>query len=139
MATVNADNYTQRNFKSTKSVLAWSILWAGSLVVACFALKFWWPQDAVMLILAAIIHLGCALGALKAHQNWLKGLDELQQKIQLQSMALTLGVTWIGLTLLLLVSSAGIVNLEKFYLPALAVVMAIAGALGNIIGMRKAS
>jgi hypothetical protein len=139
MTTVNVNNYTQRNLKNTISVLVWSILWAGSLVAACYALKFWWPQNEVMLILAAIVHLGCALGALKAHQNWLKGLDELQKKIQLHSMALTLGVTWMGITLLVLVSSSSVVEFEKFYLPALAVVMVIAGTLGNIIGMRKAS
>jgi hypothetical protein len=92
-----------------------------------------------MLAIFILVHLSCALGALRAHQVWLKGLDELQQQIQLYSMAFTLGLTWIAITLLLLLSSAGIFEIGKFHLPILAVVMAVVGTLGSLIGMRKAS
>ena len=139
MDTLNLDNYSQRNIKNSKSMMIWSALWGGSLAAACFAFKFWWYQNELVFIIAVIIHLGCAIGALKAHQTWLKGLDELQQKIQLHSMAFTLGVTWIGITLLLLVSTSGFIKIDAFYLPILAGVMAVVGVIGNLIGLRKVS
>lgn len=139
MNTIDSDSYAQKNFKNTRSVLAWSILWGSSLVMTCLALKFWWPQSNAVLAIGIVVHLSCALGALKAHQIWLKGLDELQQKIQLHSMALTLGLTWIGITLLLLLSSTGTVKIGTIHLAILAVVMAVVGALGNLFGMRKTS
>jgi hypothetical protein len=139
MNTMSAENYTQRSVKNARSVLVWSFLWGFSLVIAGLALKFWWPQSYVMLAIFILVHLSCALGALRAHQVWLKGLDELQQQIQLHSMAFTLGLTWIAITLLLLLSSAGIFEIGKFHLPILAVVMAVVGTLGSLIGMRKAS
>ncbi len=139
MKTMKSENYAQRNCKNTRSVLLWSFLWGFSLLVAVFALKFWWPQSIAMLSILILVHLSCALGALKAHQVWLKGLDELQQQIQLHSMAFTLGLTWIAITFLMLLSSTGIFEIGQFHLPILAVVMAVVGAVGNLVGMRKAS
>ncbi len=139
MNAMNLENYTQRNVANVRSVLVWSFLWGLSLIIACLALKFWWSQSYAMLAIFMVAHIACALGALKAHQVWLKGLDELQQQIQLHSMAFTLGLTWIAITSLLVLSSAGLIEVEKFHLPILAVVMAVVGTLGNFIGMRNAS
>jgi hypothetical protein len=137
MSTTTSENYTQRNAKNAQSVLIWSLLWGVSLVLACLAFKFWMPQSSTLLIISVIVHISCALGALKAHQVWLKGLDELQQHIQLHSMAITLGLTWIAITLLMLLSFAGILDIEKFHLPILAGVMAVVGPLATFVGMRK--
>lgn len=139
MDTMNLESYTQRNVANVRSVLVWSVLWGFSLIIACLGLKFWWSQSYAMLAIFMVVHIACALRALKAHHVWLKGLDELQQQIQLHSMAITLGLTWIAITSLLVLSSAGLIEVEKFHLPILAVVMAVVGTLGNFIGMRNAS
>lgn len=139
MNTANSENYTQRDFKNSRSVLVWSFLWGFSLVLAGLAVKFWWPQSIVVLVISILVHLACALGALNAHQLWLKGLDEFQRQIQLHSMAFTLGLTWVAIMFMLLLSSTGILEVGKFHLPILTVVMAVVGTLGNLIGMRKAT
>lgn len=139
MNAMNSENYTQRSGRNARLVLLWSIAWGFSLVAACFLLKFWWPQNKVMLAILVLVHGSCALGALKAHQVWLRGLDELQQQIQLHSMAFTLGITWIAITILLLINSASLLDIGDFHLPILAVLMAVVGTVGNLIAMRKAS
>lgn len=139
MSSIDSENYTQRSAENAQSVLIWSVLWGLSLALTCLAFKFWWPQSNALLAISIVVHLSCALGALRAHQVWLKGLDELQQQIQLHSMAFTLGLTWIGLTLLLLLSSTGAIEIGKLHLSILAVTMAVVGVLGNFIGMKKIS
>jgi hypothetical protein len=45
---------------------------------------------------AILINLGIGVGMILANKQHLQGLDELQQKIQLEAMALSLGVGLVG-------------------------------------------
>ncbi|WP_111977113.1 hypothetical protein [Algibacillus agarilyticus] len=139
MDTIKIENYTQRNTSNSKSVLIWSFLWGLSLIIAGLAVALWWPNNTTVLVISIILHLSFAVGALKAHLLWLKGLDELQQKIQFQSMAFTLGLTWIALLLMLLLNMANVIEVSMFHISLLTVGMAVSSAVGNFIGMRKAS
>lgn len=135
----DAENYEQRNYKTGLAVIIWSTLWIFSFGIAGVAVNLWWRQNNAVLIISIVVHLACAIGALKAHQLWLRGLDEFQRQIQLHSMAYTLGLTWIAVMFMLLLSSTGTLVIGGSHLAILTLFMAVSGVLSYFIAMRKAS
>lgn len=92
-------SYTM-NVKSTKkknlSRLAfWTISWTLTTALATFGSHFLWEGNKVMTALAIALNLGIGVGMVLANRRVLEGSDELEKKIQLEAMALTLGFTLI--------------------------------------------
>ncbi|WP_231731482.1 hypothetical protein [Colwellia sp. TT2012] len=62
------------------------------MAIASFAPKFIWEFNTVLTIIAVLINLGVGLHMLIANRAYFRGLDEMQQKILFEAMALALGV-----------------------------------------------
>lgn len=92
----NTNAWEARTKKNTKHLALWSIAWTLSVALATFGSKFIWHGDTLATILAILLNLGIGIGMIRANKRHLKGLDELQQKIQLEAMALALGVGLVG-------------------------------------------
>ena len=135
----NQETYTKRNMTNSVSVVKWSMLWAITLVIAAALNRFMGPLSFVIIAGLVVVHLVFAFGALKAHQVWLRGLDEFQKQIQLHSMAFTLGMTWIAVILMMLLSSLELMEIGQNHLVFLSVYMAIVGAIGTVFNNRKSS
>lgn len=133
------DSYVKRNLSNSMSVVKWSMLWAVTLVIAAALNRFMGPLSFVIIAGLIIVHLVFAFGALKAHQVWLRGLDEFQKQIQLHSMAFTLGMTWIAVILMMLLSSLDLIEIGQNHLVFLSVYMAVVGAIGTLFNNRKSS
>ena len=87
-------------------------------------------------ITAVLIHIGLGLGMIRVFKQFLLGLDELQRKIHLDAMALSLGIG--------LVFGGSYEMLEDIKLipfqpeiPHLLTVMYLTYAVGAILGIRK--
>lgn len=74
----------------------WTLAWVLSMAVAAFGPKFIWDFHTLPTVTAILINLGIGVGMILANKQHLQGLDELQQKIQLEAMALSLGVGLVG-------------------------------------------
>ena len=73
----------------------WTAAWVVTLAIATFGPHFVW--DAKALTLAAIlVNLGAGGGMIAANKVHLDFLDEMQRKIQLEAMALALGVALVA-------------------------------------------
>ncbi len=73
----------------------WTLAWVLSTALVAFGPMFMW--DARGLTVAAIaLNVLLGAGMIRANKHHLESLDELQQKIQLQAMGLTLGVTLVA-------------------------------------------
>ena len=92
----NTNAWEARTKKNTKSLAVWTVAWTLSMALATFGPKFIWQGDRLLTILAILLNLGLGIGMIVANKRHLKGLDELQQKIQLEAMALALGVGLVG-------------------------------------------
>jgi len=88
----NRSDWTTRTKKNTIQLAFWTLTWIVSLVVATFGHLFLWESDSIISIIAIFINLIIGFGMIVANKNHLKGLDEMQQKIQLDAMAISLGV-----------------------------------------------
>jgi len=79
----NINNITLRN---------WTLAWVITLAIASFAPRFIWDFNTALTIIAVLINVAVGFKMLLANINHLRGLDEMQQKILLEAMALALGV-----------------------------------------------
>jgi predicted membrane channel-forming protein YqfA (hemolysin III family) len=74
----------------------WTATWLISTALASFGPKLIWNFDNTFSILAVVLNVIIGFGMIIANKNHLRSLDELQQKIQLEAMALSLGTGLIG-------------------------------------------
>jgi hypothetical protein len=100
-----------RNSKNTARLGAWTAAWLVTLALGTFGPISIWDYNKVMSIVAIVLNLGVGLGMILANKRHLQGLDELHQKIQLEAMAIALGV---GLVFGLSYSVLDIANVIAF-------------------------
>ena len=114
----------------------WTIAWVLSLAMATFGPMFIWTSGTVLSAIAIAVNLAFGVGMIIANKNHLQGLDELQRKIQLEAMALSLGV---GLVLGLAFSTMDVVNLIGFdaEISYLVILMSITYIISLGISRRK--
>ena len=74
----------------------WTLLWLITLALATFGPMFLWPGQKVISGIAVLVNLAVGIGMVLSHIRNLKNQDELQQKIQLDAMGLSLGAAVIG-------------------------------------------
>lgn len=82
--------------KNTIRLGFWTGAWTLTMALATFGPIFLWDFDKVFSVSAILLNLGIGIGMIIANKQHLRGLDELQQKIQLEAMALALGVGIVG-------------------------------------------
>ncbi|MDX1332954.1 MAG: hypothetical protein R3252_07985 [Robiginitalea sp.] len=73
----------------------WTFAWTATTALAAFGPQFLWDDAAGLTALAILLNVGIGIGMVLANRRLLEGLDELERKIHLESLALTLGLTLI--------------------------------------------
>jgi hypothetical protein len=89
----------------------WTLAWVLSMALAVFGPRVFWGANGTLSLLAVLLNLAIGFGMIMANIRHLRGLDELQQKIQLEAMGLTLGI---GLVVGMAYSNLDIVGLIPF-------------------------
>jgi len=83
---------TAQTKKNTLRLFFWTVAWVLATAGAAFGPKRLWDFNTLPTILGVLVHIGIGFGMIRMCRQHLLGLDELQRKIQLDAMALTLGV-----------------------------------------------
>ena len=78
--------------KNTKRLFIWSVVWVLATAGVAFGPKNLWNFNTWLTIIAVLIHIGLGLGMIRVFKQFLLGLDELQRKIHLDAMAISLGI-----------------------------------------------
>jgi hypothetical protein len=86
-------NIHQRMSRSNVSNAIWTSAWIISLALLVFAPKFLWDFNLPLTISALGLNLFTAYKMIIANKKLLDAMDELQRKIHLNAMAITLGIT----------------------------------------------
>jgi hypothetical protein len=81
--------------KQTRNLAFWTLSWTLSTALVVFGDEFIWNGANGFTISALLLNLFLGIGMVLAHRRLLKYSDELEQKIHLESMGLTLGLTLI--------------------------------------------
>lgn len=74
----------------------WSAAWGGTCVLIAFGPRFLWNKALVFTLLTVGLNVCVGIGAIVAHKKYLGELDELQRKVHLNSLAITVGVAMIA-------------------------------------------
>ena len=83
---------TAQTKKNTLRLFFWTGAWVLATAGAAFGPRFLWDFNTLPTMLGVLIHIGIGFGMIRMCRQNLLGLDELQRKIQLDAMALSLGV-----------------------------------------------
>ena len=88
-------DWDARNKRNTARLAYWTGAWVLTLAVAVFGPLLVW-ESRVLTLALVLLNVGVGAGMIVANKHHLDGLDELQRKIQLEAMALALGVGLVG-------------------------------------------
>jgi hypothetical protein len=89
------DGY-QQAFKATVQLALWTLAWVATLALAKFGPRDLWDSQPVASWAAVATNLAAGIGWIVAQARFLRGIDELQRKIQQDALAVTLGVGFVG-------------------------------------------
>ena len=89
--------------KPLKNLGLWTWSWVASMALATFGPKFIWEEQIALTAIAILLNLSIGVLMILANRKVFNHYDELERKLHLESLALTLGLTVIvGLTYSLL-------------------------------------
>ncbi|WP_062570453.1 hypothetical protein [Pseudoalteromonas arabiensis] len=98
--------FKQRNKQNTLNLAKWTVAWLLTLAIASFGPHFLWQDQTVITVAAIVINILVGVMMILANKRQLQGMDELQQRVQLNAMGITLGASLVfGLAYSLLQSS----------------------------------
>lgn len=89
--------------KRIKKLAIWSWTWVATCAVATFGPKFIWDEHTFLTVFAILVNLANGILMIRANRDLFNQFDELEKKVHLEAMALTLGLTVVvGITYSLL-------------------------------------
>ena len=81
----------ERN-KRVKKLALWTWSWVASLAIATFGPVFIWDDHTFLTIFAILVNLANGILMILANRDLFNHFDELERKIHLESMAISLGL-----------------------------------------------
>jgi hypothetical protein len=86
------NGYKSRTRTNVIRLFRWNGAWGAATALMAFGPGFLWHRTLGLTLLAAGLDIAVGVGMILANKNYLADLDELQRNVQLNSMAITLGV-----------------------------------------------
>ena len=131
-----SNDWAANTARNTTRLAYWTVAWVVTMAVANFGPRFIWQLNESLTVIAILINLAIGFGMIMANKRHLKGLDEMHQKIQLEAMALSLGV---GLVVGLAYSNLDVTNIIAFdaEISHLVILMGLTYIAGVVIGLRR--
>ena len=124
-----------RDIKNANRVNLLALLWAVTLLFSAFAKEYSWYHNTLAISITFIVHMAIGIVMVFSFRKFLKELDDLERKIQLDALALSVGVTIISFSGSSILSKAGVI--EKLDQSSLIVVMSVGYMVGLIFGRIK--
>ena len=127
---------TAQTKKNTLRLFFWTGAWVLATAGAAFGPRFLWDFNTLPTVLGVLVHIGIGFGMIRMFRQHLLGLDELQRKIQLDAMALSLGI---GLVLGCSYEMLEDIKLIPFEpeIPHLIILMSLTYVVAAVLGHRK--
>src|SRR5689334_18318053 len=85
-------SYRSRLRTSTRSLYRWTAVWLGTCALMAFGPRLLWNKAPGFTLLAVGLNACVGIGMIVANKKYLMEQDELQRKIMLNAMGVTLGI-----------------------------------------------
>lgn len=86
------NGYQSRIRTNVIRLFRWNGAWGAATALMAFGPKFLWNKALVFTLLAVGLDVAVGVGMILATKKYIMELDELQRKVQLNSLAITVGV-----------------------------------------------
>lgn len=129
-------SWQQKNKGNTAKLRFWTILWVLSMALTNLGPKLLWNFELTLTVLSVLLNLVLGIKMVIVNIAHIKGLDEMQQRIQLNAMGITLGLSLVvGLSY----SNLAILNLISFdaEISHLVIFMCLTNLIAILIGNKK--
>ena len=130
------NGYQARIRANVIRLFRWNAAWGAATALMAFGPKFLWNRALLFTLLAVGLDVVVGVGVILANKNYLAELDELQRKVQLNSMGITLGVG--------LIAGAPLSVMDAYHLlpfhadiAYLLILMSLTFAVSNLYGTRR--
>ena len=129
-------DWEANNRKNTLRLGYWTGAWLVTMALATFGPLLIWPSTRWLTVALVIVNVVIGFGMIVANKRHLQGLDEMHQKIQLEAMALSLGI---GLVVGLGYSMLDVTDVIGFdaEISHLVILIGLTYGAGIAVGMRK--
>lgn len=92
MSNLNYINMKKGGRKNLTQLAAWTWSWVATLAIATFGPEFIWDDHTTLTVLAVAVNFANGILMIIANRSFFNNLDELERKIHVESLALTLGL-----------------------------------------------
>lgn len=126
---------TSKTNKATVQLILWTLGWVLTVALATFGPKFIWAHNKALTTIALLINIGAGVGMILANKNHLSSCDELQQKIQLEAMGITLGATLVGGIVFTIMDQSNLISGDAeigFLIMFMGIIYVISTVLGKL-------
>lgn len=89
-------NWAATQRRNNLKLALWTAAWVASVALATFGHKFLWDGNTTLSLVVIAAQFAIGIGMIFSNKNLLQSLDELQQRIQLEAMGITLGVAMVA-------------------------------------------
>jgi hypothetical protein len=108
-----ASAYDRRSIRDNLKLVVWIFVWMATLTVSDkAALHAWWDKEWIT-VLSIIVNAGFGLWVIHNYRHLLRGMDDLQRKIQLEALAIALGISLVGACSYMLLVTWGYITDEE--------------------------
>ncbi len=114
----------------------WNAAWGAATALMAFGPKFLWNKSLVFTLLAVGLDIAVGVGMILANRNYLAELDELQRKVQLNSMGITLGVAVVAGVPFSVMSACHVIPFHAD-IAYLLILMSLTFGVSNLYGTRR--
>ncbi len=134
--TSNSKDWRTRINEKTVHLAGWTAGWVITMALATFGPTYLWDSQQWITIMAILFNLGIGLGMIVANIHHLQMQDEMMQKIQLQAMALALGVGVVGGLSYSMLDTTNIISSDA-EIPYLVILISITYLVSLIVNRRR--
>ena len=130
------NGYQWRIRMNVLRLFLWNGAWVAATALMTFGPRFFWNRTLLFTLLAVSLDVAVGVGMILANIKYIAELDELQRKVQLDSMGITLGVALIAGTPLSVMDAYHVIpfHVDIAYL---LILMSLTFAISNLYGTRR--
>jgi hypothetical protein len=86
------NGYQSRIRANTIKLACWGVAWVAATALMKMGPKYLWEKDSPLTLLAVALNVCVGIGLILAHKSYIQELDELQQKVYMNALGVTVGV-----------------------------------------------
>src|SRR5580698_8567394 len=130
------NGYESRIRTNVIRLFRWSGAWGAATALMAFGPKFLWNKALVFTLLAVGLDVAVGVGMILANIKYIAELDELQRKVQLNSMGIALGVALIAGVPFSVLAAYDVIPFHAD-IAYLLILMSLTFAVSNLYGTRR--